>query len=242
MIVKILGTGTAVPSLRRLSSAYLLSTDSGRMLIDVGPSVVRRLLEAGHKVNDIDAIMLTHFHPDHTADLSTFLFASNYGGPERRTPLTLAGGRGLPIFYRRLARLYPWVLPNRYELLVKVLKGSIWRVGNVSITCAPMNHREESIGIRVEEAGKSVVFSGDTDYTPALTDLAADADLLVVECAFPERKMKGHLNLETLLPIIGEANPKRVILSHLDPEWEDYKEPLPAPLLLGEDGMEIDLS
>ena len=99
------------------------------MLIDVGPSVVRRLLEAGHRVNDIDTIILTHFHPDHTADLSTFLFASNYGGPERRTPLALAGGRGLPIFYRRLARLYPWIVPNRYELLVKALKGGMWRVG-----------------------------------------------------------------------------------------------------------------
>jgi ribonuclease BN (tRNA processing enzyme) len=242
MHVKILGTGTAVPSLRRLSSAYLLSTDSGRMLIDVGPSVVRRLLEAGHTVNEVDTIMLTHFHPDHTADLSTFLFASNYGGPERRAPLALAGGRGLRLFYRRLARLYPWILPNRYDLLIKVLKRNTWRVGNVSITCAPMSHREESIGIRVEEGGKSVVFSGDTGYTPALEDLAVNADLLVVECAFPERKMAGHLNLETLLPIIGRSNPKRVILSHLYPEWEEYDGSLPIPLLLGEDGMEIDLS
>ena len=66
--------------------------------------------------------------------------------------------------------------------------------------------------------------------------------LLVVECAFPERKMKGHLNLETLLPVVRQAKPKQVILSHLDPEWEKYGAPLPAPLLLGEDGMEIDLS
>ena len=105
-----------------------------------------------------------------------------------------------------------------------------------------MSHREESIGIRVEERGKSIVFSGDTGYTPALADLAANADLLIVECAFPERKMEGHLNLETLLPIIRRANPKRVILSHLYPEWEQYRAPLPAPLLLGEDGMEVDLS
>ncbi len=228
--------------MRRLSSAYLLSTDSGRMLIDVGPSVIRRLLQAGHRVNEIDTIVLTHFHPDHTADLSTFLFASNYGGPERETPLSLAGGAGLRLFYRRLARLYPWISPNRYELRLKVLNESTWRIGNVSVTCAPMSHRPESIGIRVEEGGKSVVFSGDTDYTPALAELAAGADLLIVECAFPEQKAKGHLNLETLLPIVRRAKPARVILSHLYPEWEEYGAPLPAPLLLGEDGMELDLS
>ena len=121
MHVTILGTGTAVPSLGRLSFAYLLSTDSGRMLIDVGPSVVRRLLETGHTLHEVNAIILTHFHPDHTADLSTFLFASNYGDPERSIPLTFAGGRGVRLFYRRLARLYPWILPNKYELRIRVL-------------------------------------------------------------------------------------------------------------------------
>jgi len=241
MNLKILGTGTAVPSLRRLSSAYVLSTDSGRMLIDVGPSVVRRLLEAGYGVNDIDTIILSHFHVDHTADLSTFLFASNYGGPERQKPLTLAAGRGLRLFFRRLVRLYPWVVPNRYHLLIRVVNVKTRRLGPLSVRCSIMSHREESIGIRIEEKGKSIVFSGDTDYTPALADLAADADLLVVECAFPARKVTGHLNLEALLRIVRQANPRRVILSHLYPEWEGYDTPLAPPLVLGEDGMEIDL-
>ena len=146
------------------------------------------------------------------------------------------------LFYRRLTRLYPFAAPNRYELSIKVLKKRPWRIGASLIRCAPMDHREESIGIRFEEGGKSIVFSGDTDYTPALADLAADADLLVCECAFPTRKVKGHMDLESLLSIVRQANPKRVILSHLYPEWEEYKTPLPSPLLLGEDGMEIDLS
>lgn len=242
MRVTILGTGTAVPSLNRLSSSYLLSAESGRLLIDVGPSVVRRLLEAGHTVEDVDAIILTHFHVDHTADLSTFLFACNYGARERERSLTLAGGKNLGLFYRRLTRLYPWIVPNRYELSVRQMRGKVWRLRDLSITWASMNHREESVAIRVEEGGKSVVFSGDTDYTPALAGLAAGADLLVAECAFPLRKVKGHLNLETLLPLVRQARPKRVILSHLYPEWDDYNAPLPAPLLLGEDGMEIELS
>jgi ribonuclease BN (tRNA processing enzyme) len=104
-----------------------------------------------------------------------------------------------------------------------------------------MSHREESIAIRVEEEGKSVVFSGDTDESPALAELAGNADLLVVECSFPDRRMKGHLDLRTLLPIVRRANPKQVVLTHLAPEWEGYDAPLPAPLVLGEDGMEIEI-
>jgi ribonuclease BN (tRNA processing enzyme) len=104
-----------------------------------------------------------------------------------------------------------------------------------------MVHRPESIGVRIEERGKRVVFSGDTDYSPALAALAADADLLVVECSFPEQKVRGHLNLPTLLTVVREARPKRVIMSHLSPVWEEFRGVLPPPLLLGEDGLTMEL-
>ncbi len=241
MRIKMLGTGGAVPSLRRLSSAYFLSLSRGNMLIDVGPSVVRRLLEFGRTVDDVDIIVLTHFHPDHAVDLSTFLFACNYGEKERRKPLFLLGGRGMRRFYRLLLRLYPSVAPKSYDLSVKILSRGRHAVGGVSFTVAPMAHREESIAIRVEEGEKSVVFSGDTGESPELAELAGNADLLVVECSFPDRLMEGHLDLRTLLPIVRRADPKQVVLTHLAPEWERYDAPLPAPLVLGEDGMEIEV-
>jgi len=239
--IRMLGTGGAVPSLRRLSSAYFLSLSRGNMLIDVGPSVVRRLLEFGRFVNDVDIIVLTHFHPDHAVDLSTFLFTCNFGGEERQRPLFLCGGRGVKRFYNLSLRLYPSIAPKSYDLTVRTLARGRCTVGGVSLFTTPMVHREESIAVRVEEGGKSVVFSGDTDESPALAQLAADADLLVVECSFPDRKMQGHLDLQTLLPLVAEAKPKQVVLTHLDPEWELYRAPLPAPLILGEDGMEIEI-
>jgi len=60
-----------------------------------------------------------------------------------------------------------------------------------------MNHNRESIGVKIDD-GKSVVITGDTDYSRNLVGLARHADVLVAECAFPERKVKGHMNLETL--------------------------------------------
>ena len=241
MKVRILGTGTVVPSTRRASSSYLVSADWGRILVDVGPSVVRRLLDFGYGVTDIDMVVITHFHPDHTVDLATFLFVCNYGEPRRTKPLFLVGGRGMRLFYRKLTRVYPWIVPTAYDLTIKTLSKGLWNLGSISLRPAWMKHRHESIGVRLEEKGRAVVFSGDTDYTPALVGLASRADLLIAECTFPKRHLKGHLNLPTLLSIVRQASPKQVIMSHLDPEWEEFTGPLPAPLLLGKDGMEVDV-
>jgi ribonuclease BN (tRNA processing enzyme) len=240
--IRILGTGGATPSLRRLSSSCLVSTSEGNILIDVGPSVVRRLLEFGCDLDDVDIIVLTHFHPDHSVDLATLLFAYSYGEWKREKDLLLIGGRGIGPFFRRLSRLYPWVAPVGYRLDIKALtQGAATAWGQTSLSTAHMLHREESIGVRIEERGKSFVFSGDAGYSPALVALADAADLLIAECTFPEEKAPGHLNLAALLKIVEEAKPRRVIMSHLSPQWEEFHGTLPAPLLLGEDCLSIDL-
>jgi ribonuclease BN (tRNA processing enzyme) len=210
------------------------------ILIDVGPSVVRRLLEYGFTTRDIDVIILTHFHVDHTADLSTFLFASNYDVEARAKELSVLGGDGLHDFYRGLLAVYPWLLPRSYEISLREMSKGTLNKGGLVITTAQMEHNNESIGVRVEER-KSVTFSGDTDYTKNLVELASGTDLLIAECSFPERKVDGHLNLEILQKIVDEANPKRVLISHLYPEWDDFSGVLHAPYLLGEDGMEIEV-
>lgn len=240
MRLKILGTGTATPSLQRASSSYLLSTTWGRILVDIGPSVVRRLLEYGHTTNDVDLIALTHFHPDHTVDLATFLFASNYGDVTRKKPLILLGGRGLEEFYKNFVHLYRWLSPVGYDLVLKSFPAGEWSLGDLSIKTSKSNHSPESIVLRVKE-GKSVVFTGDTGFSKDLIALAAHADLLVSECSFPKRKIRGHLNLSALQRIVKEAKPRQVILSHLYPEWDSFEGVLRAPLLLGVDGLDIEI-
>ena len=240
MRVKILGTGTAVPSLRRGSSAYLLSSEGGVALIDIGPSVVRRLVEYGFTLDDVDVICLTHFHVDHTADLATFLFASNYGERPRTKPLLIAGGAGTKRFYSRLRAVYPWIAPLRYDLSFHLLPGTDLRIGGVTLSAVRVKHRRESVALRFDERG-SVTLSGDTEYSKGLVRLARQTDLLVIECSFPEAKMDGHLNLEAVERIARESQAKRVFLSHLYPPWESFQGVLHRPFLLAEDGMEFEL-
>lgn len=239
--LRFLGTGTATPSLQRLSSSYLLSTSWGNILIDIGPSVVRRLLECGYAVDGIDMIVLTHFHPDHATDLVTFLFACNYGEPNRTKDLTLLGGRGVELFFKRLCLAYPSIKPTSYSLNIKSMPRGLWRLNDaLTIETIPMKHRKESMGVKLKGA-KTVAFTGDTDYSANLVSLAAGADLLVSECSFPDQKMEGHLDLATLQKVVEKAKPKQVMLSHLYPQWERFKGVLQTPFLLAEDGLEVTL-
>jgi len=242
MKIKVLGTGTAIPSLKRVSSAYLVITDTCNMLIDIGPSIVRRLLEFGYTVDDIASVLLTHFHVDHTADLSTFFFACNYGEVQRSKPLLLGGGQGIHKFYSNLSRLYPWISPKSYELSISNVLTKAVEIGDIRIRASKANHNKESVGIRLESnKGRCVVFSGDTDYSSNLARISREADLLITDCAYPEKKVKGHLNLEFLDRIVKKAQPKKVVLSHLYPDWDEFRGVLHAPYLMAEDGMEIEL-
>ena len=70
-----LGTGTGVPSAERASPGCLLELPSARLLIDLGPGTLRQLARLALALTDIDGLMLTHLHPDHSADLAPLLFA-----------------------------------------------------------------------------------------------------------------------------------------------------------------------
>jgi ribonuclease BN (tRNA processing enzyme) len=241
MKLKILGSGTCIPSLKRGSSAYLVSLDNPTtILVDAGPSTVHRLLEFGYSVNDIDLIIITHFHVDHTADLATFLFVCNYGLVPREKPLLIVGGQGICKFYRGLRAIYPWVAPKKYSLAIKSMpSGTLEREG-LLIETKRANHMRESIAVRIT-SGKSITFTGDSDYSRNIVRLARHTDLLVAECAFPEKKVRGHMNLITLERTAGEAEAKRVLLSHLYPDWDDFRGVLHSPYLMGEDGLEMEV-
>ena len=236
--IRFLGTGTSYPTLERASSSCLVNVDKKYILIDIGPTVLRRLVEYGVSVNDVDMIILTHFHVDHSGDLPAFLFACNYGVEPRKRPLVLIGGEGINSFFRRLSLAYPWIKPKNYDLKILRLVNGTYKWKGIGIRTKRTNHNRESIGVLLK-MGKSVVFSGDTDYSRNLIELSRDVDLLVVECSFPVRKVKGHLNLHVLKKIVKSAKPKDVIITHLYPEWNGVKEKETLPYKLAYDGMEI---
>ena len=84
---------------------------------------------------------------------------------------------------------------------------------------------ESSLAYKIESKGKSLVYSGDTDYSESLINLATKCDLLIIECtlANDNLKIKGHLTPNEVIKIIIETKPKKVVVTHFYPECDEEK-------------------
>lgn len=236
--IKFLGTGTSYPTSKRVSSSCLIFVDEKKLLLDIGPGVLRRLTEMNIPLEEIDIVFLTHFHVDHSSDLPAFLFSSNYGMGPRKRPLFIIGGDGVKSFFSKLCKAYPWIKPKTYTLTILKLVNRSYEWNGILISTKRVNHNKESIAIRLDTS-VSLVFTGDTDFSKNLIEISRGVDLLITECSFPWTKIKGHMNLETVKKVVCKAKPKEVILTHLYPEWDEIKCDKLAPFRLAEDGMEI---
>ncbi|MBW1745574.1 MAG: MBL fold metallo-hydrolase [Deltaproteobacteria bacterium] len=251
--VTILGSGTCVPSLKRSSCSALIETGGKKLVFDLGPGTMRRLLEVDNRIFDISFIFFSHFHPDHTGELVSFLFSSKYSGKERRqTPITFIAGRGFAEFYNRLKMVYGnWIeldpgLINIIELDNKDYDSI--RFNEFTIESIPVEHNDESLAYRVTSRnGISVVYSGDTDFSNNLIALSKETDLLICESALPdELKVKGHLTPSLAGKIAAMANVKKLMLTHFYPECDEVdiekecRKTYGGELILAEDLMTID--
>lgn len=226
--VTILGSGTCVPRLDRSACAVLVEMGRTKILLDLGPGTIRRLLEYRVSIFDITHLAFSHFHPDHTAEWVPFIFATKYpDGSQRKKQLSVMGGEGLKNFYKGLQGAYgDWiVLPNEQMTLREfdVTVGETAKFDDFKLTVRPTCHRPESLAFRIEDqSGHTVVYSGDTDECDALVDLAQDADLLICESAMPDQlKVPGHLTPGLAGRTARKANARRLVLTHLYPPCDD---------------------
>ena len=224
MEIIILGSGTAIPMKDRGSPCVAVFVDDCPILFDMGPGTLRQLARLGFSHEKIVRVFLTHFHPDHTADLIHFLFASkNPDVLKTRSPFAICGPTGLRTFILALQCAYPQWLDiagdiMRIEELATGGKNR-WDYGNFTLKTAPSNHTPNSLAYRIEDrAGKRVVFSGDTGFCEGIIDLAKGADLLILEAAFPDgHPVEGHLTPSQAGRMARLAGVKRLVLTHFYP-------------------------
>lgn len=252
--VTILGSGTCVPLLQRSSCSVLMQTGGSRLLFDSGPGTMRRLLEADTTIFDLDYIFYSHFHPDHSAELIPLLFATKYpDGNRRQSPLTIIAGRGLTDFFAGLKAVYgKWIEfpPGLLQFLeLDNTSRDSRNFNNFRVDSTPVEHNPESIAYRITSTdGSSVVYSGDTDYSENLIELAKKADLLICESAMPDRlQVKGHLTPSIAGEIASRAAVQQLVLTHFYPDCEDVdvrqecRKTYRGPLLMAEDLMQIEV-
>ena len=244
----ILGSGTGVPSLKRGSPGSLIKTEKQSILLDSGSGILARMLQAGVTYKEVDVILYSHIHPDHVADLVPVIFACKYEEDPRTKDLLIIGGRGFRNYFEGLRWLYgSWIEPETFRIHIQEVLADDVMIGEVQVSTLPLEHATESVGYRITSPeGRTVVYSGDTDYCRNIVELARGADLLLLECSFPEgSKVSGHLTPALAGRIAHEAGCKRLVLTHRYPPCDqsdirgDCQKVFSGEVLLAEDMMRI---
>jgi ribonuclease BN (tRNA processing enzyme) len=248
MKLTILGSGTCVPSLKRNAAGYFLEHDAYGALVDCGSGTLHQLQKAGKHYQDIDAVCITHSHPDHFSDLLPFMHALLAApGLMREKSLTLfASAHFLAYVDRAIVSLLPG-LRNLPIDMVEVT--GRFDAGPFQVFSAATVHSDNSMAFRFEHAGRSVVFTGDADYDQGIIALSENADLLIADCSFPEAlKVKGHLSSKECGLVAQKAGVKKLVLSHLYPADSpdidrvyETRKVFGGEIVLAEDLMEIEI-
>jgi len=248
MEILVLGSGTAVPHPQRRPSGLLIRTRWKDLLVDAGPGILHRLSKVGVTFQHLQDVFLTHLHPDHFLDLLALLFAKRYPGADNAPRLSVRGGAGLKRLIGRLQEIFhPWLDPLGYELIVEEWGGPVYMEG-LEVRAEPVPHHPSSLAFRFQEldGGASLVVSGDTEGGEGLIRLAQGAQLLVLECSFPEGAgQPGHLTPSRAGKLAREAGVQRLLLTHFYPECDGReilgpaKEAFGGEVLLAYDWMHL---
>lgn len=235
MELVVLGSGTSVPHPQRASSAHWLETSRGALLLDISAAAVHRMAQENLDWPGLDAIWISHFHLDHLGGLAPFLFGTKYAPQtqERHKPLTIFGPRGLQDLFQAFDGAGDYKLlkqPFPVEIREISPRSEFEILPGLHAETFSTPHTSESLAIRLrDENGASLAYTSDTGYTESLATFAHGVDLFMMECSFWRNKpVETHLELADAMRLAQGAEPSRVLLAHLYPEWDGVDIPAEA--------------
>jgi ribonuclease BN (tRNA processing enzyme) len=187
------------------------------------PARLRRDLPAlkQNRINRlaIDTILITHFHADHFGGVPFFTLDAMYVA-KRCEPLIVAGPPGLKNWYARaLDAAFPGDRKLPYELVLHEVEiDKQQKIGDLMVTPYHVIH-DDTVGpclaYRVETEGKTVTYTGDTEWTDKLLDAGRNADLFVCECYRFDANSPTHMNYAQLQEKLPKVGAKRTVLTHM---------------------------
>ncbi len=224
----VLGSGTSVPHPRRASTSHWLETERGLVLLDASAPIVHRVAEEGLNWVELDSIWISHFHLDHVGGLAPLLFGTKHAPQtrDRRKPLTIFGPHGLEQLFNAFDEANDYQLrkqpfPLKFHEVSPEEQFEILPYVRAETLSTP--HTAESLALRLtDETGATLCYTSDTGYTESLATFASGADLFLMECSFPHSKpVETHLELKDAMRLAELSEARRVMLTHLYPEWDD---------------------
>jgi ribonuclease BN (tRNA processing enzyme) len=238
---QVLGSGGPELQDKRASSSYLVWKDGQALVVvDAGGGSALRFGESGAQMSQLDVLLFTHFHVDHSADFSALIKSSWF--EDRKRPLPIYGPSGNDFMpsttefvsdffgdkhgaYRYLSELLVPEEEGSYKMQPHNVEASstpveVFRNGDLSVSAVRVIHGPvPALAWRVEVGGKVIVFSGDTNGDgPGLVRLAMNADLFIAHNAVAEGAVgierRLHMPPSVIGQIAGDAHVKNLVLSH----------------------------
>lgn len=200
------------------------------LMIDSGTGTSDMLRRKEVETSDIDAIINTHRHPDHVSDLIPIVQDKVVRSFEENEPdIFLYGPEGhleyleSRIFYEMKEDTGDFMSSFGFNLETGVID-NVSRVSEFKINSFPAEHGPEGfqcVSLSISKNGKTIFFTGDTDYFEALAENAEGANIIVADCSKPDgQKAEGHMTPTECAQVAETAGAEKLVLSHLYPEAE----------------------
>lgn len=255
MLLVVLGSGTSVPHPNRASAGFWLETNGGSMLLDCSADAMHRMAQENLDWANLDTIWISHLHLDHCGGLASLLFGMKHS-PQTQTrskPLRIFSCAGVEHLLKAIDE------SNDYGLFKQPFPVEVREFAEsreefspfAGIRCETFKtpHTRESLAMRLTNSkNKTMVYSADTGVSEELATFAQGADLFVLECSFyKDKPVKTHLELAEAMRIAQIAEPRKLLLTHLYPEWDAIdlaakaRELWPGETIAAHDGLRIEI-
>ena len=215
MRLTVLGGCGAWPDAGQACSGYLVEHDGFRLLVDAGYATAPRLLSLVAAA-DVDAVYISHGHPDHCADLSPLLRARVYTSAPAPLPVYAPAGALAAVLALDNPRVYAGALT-----LHDAADGMTVDIGPFRAHTRLLPHWVPNLGVRLSAGGRTLVYTGDTGPSPVVAELATGADLLLAEATHlsePPPDVAPYLSTAALAGShAATAEVGRLLLTHLWP-------------------------
>ena len=216
MRLTVLGGAGGFPGAGGACSGYLIEHDGFRLLVDPGYAIVPRLLEVT-PADAIDAVLVSHGHPDHVADLNPLLRARALrDDPAPPLPAYAVPDALAPVLALDQIRALAGTCDVR-----AFVAGEAFSIGPFAIETRLLPHSIPNAGLRITAGGTSMTYTGDAAPSDDLVDLAVDTDLLLAEATYVESVPSGNEGALNCAVEVGRqavrARAARLMLTHLMP-------------------------
>jgi ribonuclease BN (tRNA processing enzyme) len=208
-LMTLLGTGTCQIEFERRASSVLLELDHTYILFDCGHGVVQRLLETGVRHNQVQHIVLSHFHPDHVSDLIPFLQAGAWSKRDpRTTDVHIYGPAGVHKVIDGFMQIFTptsFQQPG-YKVVVHEIAAGPYEIAGLHFEAVSLppagNH-----GLRFTWHNRTYALTGDSYFHTEEIAFLKNVDLAIID--------SGHIEDSEIVELAVQSQPRQLVCSHL---------------------------